>query len=231
MGVTLSGGGRARAGSHVCDLPARTPFDKEADTFLGLFLGGLAACVGNPWDGLYFTLADGGWVEGQLWWPGETHGQPCRTHEDPSDSWKGKSMKEGLESQPPDPPPPQVTSSPPFHQHSHNSWILYVASTFLGNVSIPSFSTASFAFHDQFCPNSSCPSNPTPHILVCLNQHPISLSFYKCSPYLFHCFCFSTFSWGLLLPAKAGLTGLDPLRFFTGTVGTLKKERTDISCF
>lgn len=26
---------------------------------------------------------------------------------------------------------------------------------------------------------------------------------------------------GFLLPAKAGLTGLDPFRFFTGTVGTL----------
>lgn len=29
---------------------------------------------------------------------------------------------------------------------------------------------------------------------------------------------------GFLLPAKAGLTGLDPCRFFTGTVGTLQKE-------
>ena len=45
--------------------PPRTPFDKEADTFLGLLLGGLAACVGNPGDGFYFTLADGGWVKDQ----------------------------------------------------------------------------------------------------------------------------------------------------------------------
>lgn len=41
---------------------------------------------------------------------------------------------------------------------------------------------------------------------------------------------FSTFSKtspGFLLPAKAGLTGLDPFRFFTGTVGTLWKERAE----
>ena len=45
----------------ICDHPRpRTPFDKEADTFLGLLLGGLAACVGNPGDGFYFALADGG---------------------------------------------------------------------------------------------------------------------------------------------------------------------------
>lgn len=66
------------------------PEGKVADTFLGLFLGGLAACVGNPWNGFYFTLADGGRVEDQLWWPGETHRQPGCTHEDPSDSWKGR---------------------------------------------------------------------------------------------------------------------------------------------
>lgn len=45
---------------------------------------------------------------------------------------------------------------------------------------------------------------------------------------------FSTFnktSPRFLLPAKAGLTGLDPFRFFTGTVGTLWKKRADALWF
>lgn len=55
-------------------------------TFLGLLFGGLAACVGNPWNGLYFALADGGWVQDEFWWPGEAHRQPRCAHEDPSDA-------------------------------------------------------------------------------------------------------------------------------------------------
>lgn len=93
--------------------PPRTPFDKEADTFLGLLLGGLAACVGNPGDGFYFTLADGGWVKDQLWWPGETHGQPCRAHEDPSDSWKTRAPGRRVEGQPQ--PAPHSPPSNPLH--------------------------------------------------------------------------------------------------------------------
>lgn len=86
----------------ICDHPRpRTPLDKEADTFLGLLLGGLAACVGNPGDGFYFALADGGWVKDQLWWPGETHRQPCCAHEDPSDSWKTRAPGRRAEGQPP----------------------------------------------------------------------------------------------------------------------------------
>lgn len=60
MAMTLGGGGRVRAESQVFD--SQYPMRQEAGTFLGLFFGGLAACVGNPWDGFYFTLADGGWV-------------------------------------------------------------------------------------------------------------------------------------------------------------------------
>lgn len=72
-------------------------YSEEPCTFLGLFFGGLAACVRDPWDGLYFTLADRGWVEDQLWWPSEAHRQSRCTHEDPGDSWKGQGRgEEGL---------------------------------------------------------------------------------------------------------------------------------------
>lgn len=64
-------------------------------TFLGLFLGGLAACVGDPRDGFYLTLADRWWMEDQLWWPGETHGQTRCTHEDASDSCQGRVDRTG----------------------------------------------------------------------------------------------------------------------------------------
>lgn len=54
-------------------------------TLLGLFLGGLAAGVGDAGDGLDLALADGRGVQHQLGGPGQAHGQPGRTHEDPRD--------------------------------------------------------------------------------------------------------------------------------------------------
>lgn len=86
--MTFSDGGPAKAGAQTFDSP--TPYDKEADTFPGLFFGCLAARVGNPWDGFDFALADRGRVKDQLWGPGETHRQPRGAHENPSDSWNGR---------------------------------------------------------------------------------------------------------------------------------------------
>lgn len=54
-------------------------------TLLGLFLGGLAAGVGDAGDGLDLALADGRGVQHQLGGPGQAHGQPGRAHEDPRD--------------------------------------------------------------------------------------------------------------------------------------------------
>lgn len=195
----------------------RPPEGKVGDTFLGLFFGGLAACVGNPRDGFYLALADGGWVEDQLWWPGETHGQPRRTHEDPGDSWKGSGVRKDWPVGLPTPPAPPSPSTPSPSSSPTVSLSLLDA---IRTLSCPQkqihslIFRSSFALGNQFPPNSSCYSAPVPKMPICSNNRFSLPSPGAYAPLR-----------GFHLPAKAGLTGLDPLRFFTGTVGTLRERR------
>lgn len=163
MGMTLRGGGKARARSQKL---------RRLIPFLACFLVVLRLVLETPgMDFISLLLTGGGWRTsfGGLVrhtgspaalmripvMPGRAEQVSGRTGELASQHPLNSSLTINF-----------LFSSP---QSSHNSGILYLPSTFPGNRFFHSSSTTCFLFSNQFSPSSFYSSNPTPKIPICFN--------------------------------------------------------------